>query len=113
MVAAVLVPQIAQADAITVSDPIIGVRGGSFGSPPIDSGMPAPSDPLPSAIIPPTVSLGGAALGIEYAGLVPGSVGLYQINAVVPGSAPIGLEIPLVVNQGGMSTTLSVRVVRK
>jgi len=38
MAAAVLVPQIAQADAITVSDPIIGVRGGSFGSPPIDSG---------------------------------------------------------------------------
>ena len=37
MVAA-MVPQIAQADAITVSDPIIGVRGGKFGSPPIDSG---------------------------------------------------------------------------
>jgi len=35
---AVMVPQTAQADAITVSDPIIGVRGGSFGSPPIDSG---------------------------------------------------------------------------
>jgi uncharacterized protein (TIGR03437 family) len=82
-------------------------------SPPIDSGMPAPSDPLPSAIIPPTVTIGGAALGIEYAGLVPGSVGLYQINAVVPGSVPLGLDIPLEVKQGGVSTTLSVRVVKK
>jgi uncharacterized protein (TIGR03437 family) len=81
-------------------------------SPPIDSGLPAPSDPLPSAIIAPTVSIGGTALGIEYAGLVPGSVGLYQINATVPRSTPLGLDMPLEIKQGGMSTTLSVRVVR-
>jgi uncharacterized protein (TIGR03437 family) len=81
-------------------------------SPPIDSGMPAPSDPLPTAVIAPTVSIGGTQLGIEYAGLVPGSVGLYQINAVVPRSTPLGLEIPLEIKQGGVSTTLSVRVVR-
>ena len=52
-------------------------------------------------------------MSIEYARLVPGAIGLYQINAVVPGSAPAGLEIPLVVNQGGSSTSLSVRVVKK
>jgi uncharacterized protein (TIGR03437 family) len=75
--------------------------------------MPAPSDPLPSAVIVPTVTIGGAALSIEYAGLVPGSVGLYQINAVVPGSVPLGLDIPLEVRQGGVSTSLSVRVVKK
>jgi uncharacterized protein (TIGR03437 family) len=81
-------------------------------NPPIDSGLPAPSDPLPSAVIAPTVTIGGAALGIEYAGLVPGAVGLYQINAVVPRSVPIGLDMPLEVKQGGVSTTLSVRVVK-
>jgi uncharacterized protein (TIGR03437 family) len=81
-------------------------------SPPIDSGAPAPSDPLPTAIIAPTVQIGGATMNVDYAGLVPGSVGLYQINATVPKSAPVGLEIPLVVNQGGMSTSLSVRVVK-
>jgi uncharacterized protein (TIGR03437 family) len=73
--------------------------------------MPAPSDPLPSAVIIPAVSLGGTALNVTYAGLVPGSVGLYQINATVPAKVPNGLDIPLVVNQGGSSTTLSLRVV--
>jgi uncharacterized protein (TIGR03437 family) len=81
-------------------------------NPPIDSGMAAPADPLPSAVIAPTVLLGGQALRVDYAGLVPGSVGLYQINATVPGGVPQGLEIPLVINQGGNSTTLTVRVVK-
>jgi uncharacterized protein (TIGR03437 family) len=80
-------------------------------SPPIDSGMPAPSDPLPSAVIVPAVSLGGTALNVIYAGLVPGSVGLYQINATVPAKVPVGLNVPLVVKQGGSSTTLNFRVV--
>jgi uncharacterized protein (TIGR03437 family) len=91
---------------------IIYATGLGRTSPPIDSGMPAPSDPLPAAVITPTVTLGGQSMRVDYAGLVPGSVGLYQINAVVPGSAPIGLEIPLIVNQGGSSTSLAVRVVK-
>ena len=74
--------------------------------------MPAPSDPLPSAVIQPTLALGGVALDVLYAGLVPGSVGLYQINATVPRSVPLGLSIPLVVTQGGGSTSLDVRVVK-
>lgn len=90
---------------------IIWATGLGRTSPPIDSGMPAPSDPLASAVIAPVLSLGGTSLNVVYAGLVPGSVGLYQINATVPGKVPNGLDIPLVVNQGGNQTTLSVRVV--
>lgn len=78
--------------------------------PSVDAGMPAPSSPLAGAIIAPTVSLGGATLNVSYAGLVPGEVGVYQINATVPWQVPEGLSIPLVVNQG-VSTTLMVRVV--
>src|SRR5215831_16597809 len=91
---------------------IIYATGLGRTSPPIDSGTPAPSDPLPAAVIAPTVTLGGQPMRVDYAGLVPGSVGLYQINAVVPGAAPIGMEIPLVVNQGGSYTSLAVRVVK-
>ena len=90
---------------------VIWATGLGRTSPPIDSGMPAPSDPLPSAVIPPAVSLGGTPLNVTYAGLVPGSVGLYQINATVPAKVPNGLDIALQVNQGGSTTTLSVRVV--
>ena len=35
-----------------------------------------------------------------------------SINATVPKTVPQGLEIPLVIAQGGSSTTLSVRVVK-
>ncbi len=91
---------------------IIWATGLGRTSPAIDAGMPAPSDPLPYAVIQPSVLLGGVALDVQYAGLVPGSVGLYQINAVVPQSAPLGLSIPLVISQGGSSTTLDVRVVK-
>jgi uncharacterized protein (TIGR03437 family) len=74
--------------------------------------MPAPSDPLAFAVIQPTILLGGVALDIQYAGLVPGSVGLYQINASVPKSVPPGLSMPLLITQGGSSTSLDVRVVK-
>ena len=58
----------------------------------------------------PSVSLGGVPLSVTYAGLVPGEVGVYQINATVPLKVPQGLSIPLVVDQG-VSTTLMLRVV--
>ena len=91
---------------------VIWATGLGRTTPPIDSGMPAPSDPLPYAVIQPTVLIGGVALDIQYAGLVPGSVGLYQINATVPRSVPLGLSMPLLVTQGGSSTSLDVRVVK-
>jgi uncharacterized protein (TIGR03437 family) len=74
--------------------------------------MPSPADPLAGAVILPVVSIGGVGLDVQYAGLAPGSVGLYQINANVPKSVPQGLEMPLVIAQGGNSTTLTVRVVK-
>jgi uncharacterized protein (TIGR03437 family) len=57
------------------------------------------------------LTLGGASLEVQYAGLVPGEVGVYQINAYVPFGVPQGNSVPLVINQGGSSTTLNVRVV--
>jgi uncharacterized protein (TIGR03437 family) len=60
----------------------------------------------------PNISLGGRALNVYWAGLVPGYVGLYQINATVPFGVPTGLDVPLVIDQGGSSTTLAVRVVK-
>jgi uncharacterized protein (TIGR03437 family) len=91
---------------------VIWATGLGRTSPAIDSGMPAPADPLPNAIIQPSIQLGGVALDIQYAGLVPGSVGLYQINVAVPKSVPTGLSVPLVIAQGGSSTSLDVRVVK-
>src|ERR1022692_3821265 len=116
------IPTITRADngqLITPTNPVhpgdsivIWATGLGHTSPAIDSGLPAPSDPLPFAVIHPIVTLGGVGLDILYAGLTPGSVGLNQINATVPKSVPLGLSLPLVISQGGSSTTLYVRVVK-
>ena len=63
-------------------------------------------------MVSPTVTLGGAGLNVSYAGLVPGYVGVYQINATVPFGVAQGMEVPLVIEQGGNSTALNVRVVK-
>jgi uncharacterized protein (TIGR03437 family) len=77
-----------------------------------EAGAPAPAEPLAWVVLPAELSLGGVALPVWFAGLVPGLAGVYQINADVPGWVPAGMEVPLVITQGGYSTALSVRVVK-
>jgi uncharacterized protein (TIGR03437 family) len=81
-------------------------------TPKVDAGLPAPSYPLASAAVQPAVTLGGFGLPVSYAGLVPGSVGLYQINATVPFGVPLGMSVPLAIGQGGTVTSFNVRVVK-
>ncbi len=80
--------------------------------PAVDTGSPAPFDPLAFAQVQPSVTLGGQVATVEYAGLTPGLVGVYQINVRVPDYAPTGLEVPLAIIQGGNSTTIPVRLVQ-
>ncbi len=74
-------------------------------------GAAAPANPLDYVDAAPDVSLGTVNLGVTFAGLVPGEVGVYQINAQVPGVVQAGTSIPLTITQGASSTTLAVRVV--
>jgi uncharacterized protein (TIGR03437 family) len=91
---------------------VIYLTGMGATLPAVTAGLPAPSNPLASAAIAPTVTLGGQNLNVLYAGLVPGEVGVYQINATVPSlGVPQGLSIPLTISQGSSSTTLNERVV--
>jgi uncharacterized protein (TIGR03437 family) len=106
-------------ELVTPSNPIhpsdhisIYLTGMGQTMPQVPSGAPAPSDPLSLVLVQPTVTLGGVNLPIEYAGLTPGSVGVYQINAAIPFKGlPEGFEIPLTITQGGMTNTTLVRVV--
>ncbi|HVO98843.1 MAG TPA: hypothetical protein VMT15_12285 [Bryobacteraceae bacterium] len=75
------------------------------------TGYPAPSNPLSTALTPPTLTLGSTTLSVTYAGLAPGEVGVYQINAVVPGGVSTGLSLPLTISQGGGSITVPMRVI--
>jgi uncharacterized protein (TIGR03437 family) len=80
-------------------------------NPAVETGVPAPSDPLASAVITPTVTIGGAPVEVLFAGLTPGEIGLYQINVRVGGAVPEGLSLPLVISQSGGATQIPVRVV--
>jgi uncharacterized protein (TIGR03437 family) len=103
---------------VTDSNPIhrndqltIYLTGMGVTSPAVDAGLPAPGDPLAFAVTPPEISLGGQGLQVDFAGLAPGEVGVYQINVTVPRSVPTGLALPLTINQGGGTLTVNLRVV--
>ncbi len=93
---------------------VIYLTGMGTTFPAVDAGLAAPTDHLSFVTDAPTLTLGGSPLTLLYAGLVPGYIsGLYQINATVPSTGVTqGVSIPLVINQGGGSTTLYVRVVK-
>ena len=91
---------------------VIYLTGLGATSPAVDDGMPAPVRAVGDALDAAGRFSRRQTVTVYYAGLVPGYVGLYQINATVPFGVPQGLDIPLVIDQGGNSTSLSVRVVK-
>jgi uncharacterized protein (TIGR03437 family) len=104
---------------ITDSNPIqlgdsivIYLTGLGVVNPTQEAGMPGPANPPARALIEPEVVLGGVKLPLSFAGLTPGQVGVYQINANVPQSVPRGLAIPLSITQAGVNTTIPVRVIK-
>ena len=66
---------------------------------------------LSRAAVEPTIDIGGVKGIVEFAGLTPGFIGLYQINVRLPGFVPTGLEVPLKITQGGNETVVSVRII--
>ncbi len=104
---------------VTLSNPIhpedtivIYLTGLGVTNPAVADGHPGPQDPPAVAVSEPVVTLGGVQLPILFAGLTPGQVGVYQINAQVPYWAPLGMDVPLKIQQGGQETALLVRVVK-
>ncbi len=105
---------------VTLSNPIhtddwivIYLTGLGPTTPAVDSGAPGPSEPPAELQTKPTVTLGGVDLPVAFAGMAPGQVGVYQINAQVPfKGVPTGMEVPLTITQGDASTTVNVRVVK-
>jgi len=70
------------------------------------SGAPTPfvntaNDPLYITSFTPTVTIGGVPAAVEFSGLTPGFVGLWQINVRIPANAPTGNEIPLIISVDG------------
>ena len=72
-------------------------------APALPAGAPAAAQPLSSCTAPVAVTIGRKTARVGYAGLAPGSAGLYQINAQLPAGLPSGAA-SLVISVGGVSS---------
>jgi uncharacterized protein (TIGR03437 family) len=71
------------------------------------SGQPSPATVLARTATVPTVTIGGVAAQVEFSGLAPDLVGLYQVNAVVPTGVGAGLlQASISIGQATSKTTL-------
>jgi uncharacterized protein (TIGR03437 family) len=68
------------------------------------SGSPAPTSVLAKTTTTPTVMIGGVPAQVQFSGLAPGSVGEYQVNALVPATATTGNAVPVTISLGGVSS---------
>ncbi len=81
------------------------------------AGMPAPSEPL--AVTDPVKVFFGdpswqqSEMIVEWSGLMPGAIGVYQINVRVPGFRMRGDELPVTIRIGGVNSPSSAPVVPK
>jgi uncharacterized protein (TIGR03437 family) len=78
------------------------------GAPPDGFASPALSTPSRPQVLIGSTSSGNAAYvpdeNIQYSGLAPTLVGVWQINVLIPGTAPSGSQVPLAVLQSSVSS---------
>lgn len=67
------------------------------------SGSATPSDRLYETATKPSVTINGIPANVEFSGLAPGFVGLYQVNITVPGGLSAG-EYDVVIQIGGVES---------
>ena len=87
---------------------LFGTGLGTVTNPP-DTGQPASANPLSKTITTPTVTIGEREAPVDFSGLAPGFVGLYQVNVVVPSGLLPG-EYPVQLTIGGVSSNTTVTI---
>ncbi len=76
---------------------------GAVRNPPPD-GSAAPSNPPARTLTMPTVRIGSGFAPVQFSGLAPGFVGLYQLNIQVPNGITGGNTIPVTISIGGVAS---------
>ena len=80
--------------------------------PSVPSGTAAPASSLAVVKTQPSVTIGGRPATVAFAGLAPGFVGVYQINAQVPAGITPGDAVPVVITQGSAQSNTATIAVR-
>jgi uncharacterized protein (TIGR03437 family) len=73
------------------------------------SGEPASTTKLVGTQAGPVVTIGGTGSTVQFSGLAPGFVGLYQVNVLVPAGAPTGAQT-LKLSIGGADVSVNLTV---
>ena len=77
-------------------------------SPTVGAGEPGAGETVTTPV---TATIGGVPASVSFAGLAPGFVGLYQVNAVVPEGVVPGPAVAVVITQDGIaSNTVTIAV---
>ena len=77
-------------------------------NPTVEAGEPGAGE---TVTIPVTATIGGVNAAVSFAGLAPGFVGLYQVNARVPEAVVPSAAVPVVITQDGIaSNTVTIAV---
>ncbi len=71
------------------------------------SGAATPANPIHATQTTPIVTIGGVAATVAFSGLTPGFVGLWQLNVIVPATAPVGNAVPVVIKLNRRTTNLT------
>jgi uncharacterized protein (TIGR03437 family) len=79
--------------------------------PPVVAGSPTPVTQLSNTVNTVRVIIGSQPAAVAFAGLTPGSTGLYQVNAVVPSGVTPGDTVPVqLIAAGQFSTPVKISV---
>ncbi len=71
------------------------------------SGAATPASPIYATQALPIVTIGGVPATVAFSGLTPGFVGLWQLNLVIPPTAPVGNSIPVTIKISRRVTNLT------
>ncbi len=74
------------------------------------TGQAAPSSPLSLTTVRPVVTIGNAVAEVQFSGLAPGFVGLYQLNITIPGSAKSGVQSLIISMEGVKSRPVTIAI---
>ncbi len=72
-------------------------------NPAVKEGAESPA-PAATVIQPVSVTIGNTPAQVQFAGLSPSAVGLYQVNVVIPDGVSVGNSVPIVISSGGRSS---------